>query len=277
MSETRGLLDADSLVVRLGGRTVLDGVSLEFNPGQVVAIVGPNGAGKSTLLNCLAGLRRPDAGVVRLDGTPMAAMAPRDRAKRIGYLPQIPEIAWRLDVRTFVRLGRTAHRTTFGEGPDDAEAVDRALARTGMSAFARRDVTTLSGGERARALIARALAGEPAWLLADEPLTGLDLSHQADAGDLLRQAAADGVGVVVSLHDLSFAARVANRVVLIADGRVLVDAPPAEGLTPPLLRQAYNVEAQWVVGKGGPLLDVLGGRDGSAVTQLASTASSRLD
>jgi len=255
-------LTAEGLAVRLGGRSVLDGVGLAFRPGEVSAIVGPNGAGKSTLLGCLAGLRRPDAGEVRLDGAPIASLPSRERARRIGYLPQVPEIAWRLDVHTFVRLGRTAHRGVFGEDPGDAEAVNGALEATQMMAFSHRDVTTLSGGERARALIARALAGEPAWLLADEPLTGLDLSHQIDAGDLLRRVSRGGVGVVMSLHDLSFAARVADRVVLIADGRVLADGPAAQALPPSILARAYGVDARWVDGESGPLLDVLGRHGG---------------
>jgi len=251
-------LTAEGLMVRLGGRAVLRDVSLAFRPGLVSAIVGPNGAGKSTLLSCLAGLRRPDAGEVRLDRRMIAAIPHRERARQIGYLPQIAEIAWRLDVHTFVRLGRTAHRGVFGEDPGDVEAVDRALRATAMAEFAGRDVTTLSGGERARALIARALAGEPAWLLADEPLTGLDLSHQIDAGKLLREVARGGVGVVVSLHDLSFAARVADRIVLIAEGCVLADGPPAAALAPPMLARAYGVDARWMEGESGPLLDVLG-------------------
>ena len=259
MSEA-GSLTAEGLAVRLGGRVVLQDVGLAFPRGQVAAIVGPNGAGKSTLLGCLAGLRRPDVGGVRLDGRPLATVPPRERARRIGYLPQIPEVAWPLDVHTFVRLGRTAHRGIFGEGPGDAAAVDRALAVTAMTEFAHRDVTTLSGGERARVLIARALAGEPAWLVADEPLTGLDLSHQIDAGELLRKAAESGVGVVVSLHDLSFAARVAHRIVLLAGGRVLADGAPADALAPAKLARAYGVDAGWVDGKSGPLLDVLGRR-----------------
>ncbi len=253
-----GRLAASDLTVRLGGRAVLDRLSLSLRRREVAAIVGPNGAGKSTLMACLAGLRRPASGLVTLDGEDVARLSDRDRARRIGYLPQNPEIAWRLDIHTFVRLGRTAHRGVFGETPADVEAVDRALARTRMTAFAARDITTLSGGERARALIARALAGDPAWLLADEPLTGLDLSHQLDAADLLRQAAGEGVGVVVSLHDLAFAARVADRVVLIAGGRVLADGPPRAALSAAVLGEAYDIDARWIDGAGGPLLDILG-------------------
>ena len=189
---------------------------------------------------------------------PLAALGDRERARRIGYLPQAPEIAWRLDVHTFVRLGRTAHRGVFGESLADAGAVDRALASTRMTGFAERDVTTLSGGERARALIARALAGEPAWLLADEPLTGLDLGHQFDAAELLRAIASAGTGVVVSLHDLAFAARAADRVVVMAEGRVIADGPPTTALSPAVLARAYAVDARWLDGEGGPLLDILG-------------------
>jgi iron complex transport system ATP-binding protein len=145
----------------------------------------------------------------------------------------------------------------FGESVADARAVDRALESAAMTAFAGRDITTLSGGERARALIARALAGEPAWLLADEPLTGLDLSHQLDAAALLRRVARAGVGVVAAVHDLAFAARTADRVVLLAEGRILADGSPAIALDPARLADAYGVEACWVEGAGGPLLDVL--------------------
>jgi iron complex transport system ATP-binding protein len=253
-------LVAEGITVRLGGRSVVDGVSLAFAAGKVTAVVGPNGAGKSTLLNCLAGLRTPDAGAVRLDERPLLALGDRERARRIGYLPQTPEIAWPLDVHTFVRLGRTAHRGLFGESRVDAEAVDRALARTQMLDFADRDVTSLSGGERARALIARALAGEPAWLLADEPLTGLDMGHQLAAADLLREAAADGVGVVATVHDLAFAARAADRVVVLAEGRVIADGAPVEALSPSVLARAYGVETHWIHGADGPLLDIRGRR-----------------
>jgi iron complex transport system ATP-binding protein len=107
-------------------------------------------------------------------------------------------------------------------------------------------------------LIARALAGEPAWLLADEPLTGLDLGHQLDAAELLRRIASDGVGVVTALHDLAFAARVADRIVVMADGRIIADGPPAEALAPTVLARAYAVDARWIDGQSGPLLDILG-------------------
>ena len=250
-------LCADRLRVRLGSREVLRDISLEFRKGEVTALVGPNGAGKSTLLSCLAGLRRPGAGTVTLEGRPIVAFADRERARRIGYLPQTPEIAWPLDVHTFARLGRTAHRGIFGESAADGAAADRALERAGVADLADRDVTTLSGGERARALIARALAGEPAWLLADEPLTGLDLSHQLDAGRLLREVAREGAGVIVTLHDLAFAVRTVDRVVVIAAGRVAADGAPTQALSPAVLASVYGVDARWIDGEAGPLLDLV--------------------
>ena len=251
-------LTASALTVRLGGRPVVDGVALALRPGEVTAVVGPNGAGKSTLLACLAGLRRPEAGTVRLGAQPLLALTPRERARRIGFLPQTPEIAWRLDVEALVGLGRTPHTGAFGPGPQDRAAVARALDAADLAGFARREVASLSGGERGRVLIARALAGEPDWLLADEPLTGLDLGHQLDVSTLFQAFKAAGGGVVVTVHDLNFAARAADRVVVMAEGRVLSDGAPAEALTSQVLARAYGVEAQWVQGRLGPVLDVIG-------------------
>ena len=254
-------LIAQGLSVRFGERTVLNAVDLSLVSGQVTVIVGANGAGKSTLLNCLAGLRAPQSGELRLDERPLNQLSGRDRARAIGYLPQTPEIAWRLDVHTYVRLGRTAHRGVFGESVQDGAAVDAALASTGMTPFGARDITTLSGGERARVLIARALAGEPDWLLADEPLSGLDPAHQFDAADILRRFAKAGGGVAMTLHDLPFAARVADRVVMLADGQVIADGAPVEALSPDVLARAYGLDARWTDGAGGPLLDILGRHD----------------
>ena len=252
-------LSARDLQVRLGDREVLDGVSVDFAPGVVTAIVGPNGAGKSTFLNCLSGLRRPDVGIVALDGVALTDLPSKARARRIAFLPQTPEISWAVDVRTFVGLGRIPHQGAFGLGREDEAAVEEAIEATGIEALAERVITTLSGGERARALIARALAGWTDWILADEPLTGLDLGHALDAVELFRHLAdAQGKGVVVTLHDLPLAARVADRVIVLSDGRVLADAAPLEALTPEVLAKAYKVEARMIGGASGPILDVVG-------------------
>jgi iron complex transport system ATP-binding protein len=252
-------LAAQGLRLRLGGKAVLDGVDAAFAPGQVTAVLGPNGAGKSTLLACLAGLRRPEAGSVTLDGAPVAKLAPRARARRIGYLPQSSETAWPIEARILVGLGRTPFIGARGLSAADAAAIEAALAAAGASELGERIVTTLSGGERARVLIARALAGEPDWLLADEPLTGLDPGHQLDAAELFRKLAHErGCGVVVTLHDLSLAARMADRVMVLAEGRILSEGAPAEALTPDVLARAYGIVAEAATGPAGMRIDVLG-------------------
>lgn len=257
-------LSAHDLTVRFGARTVLDQISLTLAPGQVTCVVGPNGAGKSTLMGCLTGLRRPDDGAARLDGGDVLALAPRERARRIGFLPQTPEIAWAIDAEVLVGLGRTPYAAGFGGmSAGDSAAVERAIAATEVGPLRRRTMDTLSGGERGRVLIARALAGEPEWLLADEPLAGLDPGHQIDACDLFKRMAHDqGCGVVLTLHDLPMAFRVADRVLVLADGRLLADGPPAEALSPAVLKAAYGVEAGVVAGAHGPLLELIG-RDGA--------------
>lgn len=252
-------LRADGVSVKLGGRLVLDGVSAGFTRGELIAIVGPNGAGKSTLLACLAGLRVPDVGAALMDGAPLAAMPARRRACCVAFLAQTPEIAWDVDVRAFVGLGRTPRLGPFGLGLEDRAAVEAALATTGLEAFAERAVTRLSGGERARVLIARALAGETDWLLADEPLTGLDPGHALDALAFFRRLARDqGKGVLVTLHDLNLAARFADRVLVLDKGRLVADGAPEVALTPEILSAVYGVAVRRHAGEAGPLIEVLG-------------------
>ncbi len=255
MSETIRAID---LTVALGGRTILNGLDLELRPGNLTAIVGPNGAGKSTLLSRLAGLERAERGRVELDGRPILELPPRERARAIAFLEQSPEVAWPVEVRILVGLGRTPFIGARGLSADDATAIDQALARTGMTDFGDRLVSTLSGGERARVLLARALAGDPRWLLADEPLTGLDIGHQLDALHLLRGLAAEGRGVVVTLHDLTQAARFADRLIVLWRGAVVADGPPAQALTSQVLARVYGVEAS-ITGAGQDLrLEVQG-------------------
>ena len=251
-------LTAEDIHVRLGGKQVLAGVTLGCASGSITAILGPNGAGKSTLLSCLAGLRHADRGRVALDGAALDALGSRTRAQRIAFLPQNPEIAWAVTVRTLVGLGRTPFVGARGATAEDAAAVDEALALTGTIALADRIVTTLSGGERARVLIARTLAGRPRWLLADEPLTGLDPGHQIDAVALFRTIAGAGCGIIITMHDLQTAARLADRVVLLVDGKILADGAAAQVLSVETLRRAYGVNAHIAQGAQGPLIDVLG-------------------
>lgn len=234
-------LQFDRLSLALRGRPVLRDASGALTAGEVTVILGANGAGKSTLLACLAGLRDADAGTVRLGDIPLASLPSPERAKLIGLLPQQADIHWNVNVRTLVALGRLPHRGRWGNGPEDERAIDAALAAADCAHLAARKAQRLSGGEQARVLLARVLAGEPRWILADEPFASLDPAHQLDAAACLRAAAAQGVGVAVVLHDLTQAARLADRVIMMKAGEVLAAGPVAEVMTPPVLEAAYGV------------------------------------
>jgi iron complex transport system ATP-binding protein len=228
----------------------LAGVSLNLEPGRVTAICGPNGAGKSSLLACLTGL---EAGAVTLDGAALAAMGPRQRARAIGYLPQSAELAWDLSVETLAGLGRLP----WAAGPaEDQAAVEAALAAMELEALRRRPVSQLSGGERARALLARVLAGTPQWLLADEPLANLDLAHQLALLAHFRALAGQGLGVVLVLHDLAHAINHADRVVVLQDGQVAADAAPEDALAEQVLASVWGVKARWLGEPGAKALVV---------------------
>ncbi|MET0180661.1 MAG: ATP-binding cassette domain-containing protein [Novosphingobium sp.] len=237
--------------VTIPGR--LAGVTATLHPAAITAICGPNGAGKSTLLAALAGLLAPAHGVVSLDGAPLAALPAGERARRIGYLPQTAEVAWDLDVATLAGLGRLPWRSSRAE---DAAAVAEALAALGLEGLARRPLSRLSGGERARALLARVLAGRPRWILADEPLASLDLAHQAALLDHFRRLAGAGIGVVLVLHDLARAINRADRVLVLAEGRLAAEGLPGEALGEAVLRRVWGVEARWLGEPGSRALAV---------------------
>ncbi|QDM39676.1 ABC transporter ATP-binding protein [Altererythrobacter sp. TH136] len=224
--------------VSLEGR--LNSLSLALEPGRITAICGPNGAGKSSLLQCLAGLLRPDTGSVTLDGAELQGVHPRERAKAIGYLPQDGEVAWDVAVRTLVALGRLPHRDR------GTAQVDGALAALDLIALADRPVSRLSGGEKARVLLARVLAGAPRWILADEPLAALDLAHQLSLLAHLRRAADAGVGVVLVLHDLALAMNHADRVLVLDRGTKAADGAPEEALSAAIIQQVWGVPARWL-------------------------------
>jgi iron complex transport system ATP-binding protein len=224
--------------IALSGR--LAGVSASFEPGTITAICGPNGAGKSSLLQCLGGLLAPDSGHASFGGTDIFAMHPRTRAQAIGYLPQDGEVAWDVAVRTLVALGRLPHR-------DRGEAeVAAALSALDLDALAERPVSRLSGGERARALLARVLAGTPRWILADEPLAALDLAHQVALLRHLRHAAESGTGVVLVLHDLALAMNHADRVVVLDAGTIAADGTPESALSAETINRVWGVPARWL-------------------------------
>lgn len=234
--------------VSLKGR--LDGVSTTLEPGRITAICGPNGAGKSTLLGVLAGLIAADSGSASLDDTPIDGLHPMERAKRIGFLPQNGEVAWDVAVRSLVALGRLPHRDR-GEA-----AIDRALNALDLLEFANRPVTTLSGGERARVLLARVLAGEPDWILADEPLAALDIAHQLTLLRHLKAEAGNGTGVVIVLHDLALAMNHADRVLVLDKGRLVADDKSENALSQETIAKVWQVPVRWIGEPGARALVV---------------------
>jgi iron complex transport system ATP-binding protein len=234
-------MKVEQLSLVRGGRQVLTEISAALHQGEVTAILGPNGAGKSSFVACLAGLL---PGPVSLDGQALSAMDPRARAQSIGLLPQGGDVYWDLTVEALVGLGRLPHQGRWASPTAaDRAAIAAALMATDCMAFKERKVLSLSGGERARVLLARVLAGEPTWLLADEPLANLDPRHQLDVLAVLKAAAQAGRGVVVVLHDLALAYRWADRVLLLSEGRLVADGPPAQVLTEARIAEVYGVRA----------------------------------
>jgi iron complex transport system ATP-binding protein len=235
------VLAASAVVAGYGARRVLRGIDLELEPGGLIALVGPNGAGKSTLLRALAGLIHPTAGTVTLDGRPVLAMSRAALASRIAVVPQTFDTLFPFTVREIVGLGRSARLGLFARpARDDEEAVERAIAEQDLSLVSGRRIDALSGGERQRVVLAMALAQEAAVLLLDEPTAHLDPSHQRSVllriGELARTR---GVVTLAVLHDLNLAA-LADRVLVLADGRVAADGPPATALTAAVVTRVFG-------------------------------------
>jgi iron complex transport system ATP-binding protein len=241
---------------RDSGRHVIDDVSIDIGAGEVVGILGPNGSGKTTLLRLLSGAAEPQAGHVRLGGTPIGAVPRRTLAQQVAVVPQETSLAFDYTVLEIVLMGRYPHLGAFEvEGPADVEAAIAALESTGTAAFADRQFRTLSGGEKQRVVIASALAqldlgrrsGEtratsPRLLVLDEPTASLDLRYQFEIGALLRRVHDErGITILLSTHDLRFAASVCTRIILLAAGRILADGPPADVLTPALVGRLFEI------------------------------------
>ncbi|MTH36053.1 ATP-binding cassette domain-containing protein [Paracoccus limosus] len=234
---------AENLIWRVGRKTILDDVSLAVEPGSVLGLLGPNGSGKSSLLRLLAGLRRPHAGRVTLDGTDIARIRRRDLARRVALVHQHAATELNVTVEEVVTLGRTPHRAPLaGWTAADAAAVETALAQVGMSGFRRQGWQSLSGGERQRVQIARALAQEPRELFLDEPTNHLDIQHQLE---LLRLISRLRLTSIVALHDLNHAAMFCDRLVVLDQGRIISHGTPDEVLTPDLLRDVFKVDCHF--------------------------------
>src|SRR5476649_218201 len=247
------ILDASQICVRRGRRAILDNVSLHAESGDFIAVVGANGAGKSTLLSVLAGLLKPDSGTVLLDGVSVNSLSGMKLAQRRAYLPQNPRCEWPISVERLVALGLTPTLPALGGLPlRFGPLITQALQACDLLDHREQPATTLSGGELARAMMARALVANPDVLIIDEPIAGLDPKHALDTARRLQGLASSGKLVIASLHDLTLAGRYASRIFALANGHVHGDGATISTLTPALIRSAFDVDA-CVSGTNGSL------------------------
>jgi iron complex transport system ATP-binding protein len=258
------ILDATEISVRRGRRIILDKVSLHTVSGEFIAVIGANGAGKSTLLSVLAGLLKADAGTVTLDGISIHSLSGLKLAQRRAYLPQNPRCEWPISVERLVALGLTPALPAFGGLPSSFEPlITQALDACDLMDHREQPATTLSGGELARAMLARALVGHPDVLIVDEPIAGLDPKHALDTARRLKVLAKSGKLVIAAVHDLTLAARYATRILALGNGRVQGDGPTESTLTPALIRSAFGVDACVSGSPGNTYVDYVG-RDGTS-------------
>ncbi len=257
------MLTARNIFYDYPDRQVLRGVSLSLAPGEVLAVLGQNGAGKSTLLRCLAGALRP-TGQVELDGRPLLSVPPGERARLLAFVPQ--HIPPRLPMTVFeaVLLGRRPY-LSWRPRPQDLEAAWEALALLGLEALAQREFSEISGGQRQKVALARALAQESRLLVMDEPTSSLDLRHQLEVMTLLCSMAEErDTGVILAVHDLNLAARFAHRAILLCGGRVEADGPPSEVLTEESVRRVYGVEVLRMEAGAGTMFFPMSAASGNA-------------
>lgn len=249
------MVRVENIRVIRGSHAILDGATVTAAPSQLLGIVGPNGAGKSTLLRVMAGILRADAGNCDIEGRNVTDWSPRALARHIAYLPQHPECHWAMTAERVVALGRLPHLALWqGPGSADLSAIRRAMGDTDILHLAERQVGTLSGGEFARVMLARALASDPSLLLADEPVADLDPYHSLEVMDHLLRLAKTGRTVVVVLHDLSLAARYCTQVALMDGGRIVAEGPPDETLSLENLADIYRISALHGSHEGQPYL-----------------------
>ncbi len=235
------LLEAHAVEVELGGNTILDGVGIEVRAGEIVGLVGPNGAGKSTLLRAATGLVPLRGGEIRVGGDGLDRLARRELARRVAVVQQLPEAPATLRVRQLALLGRHPHlRLLARESSRDLAIAEGALRQAGCGELAGRELGTLSGGERRRAFIARALAQQAPLLLLDEPTANLDAGAQHEVLELVADLARSGTGVLLVVHDLTLAIAYCDRLVLLDRGRVAAAGAPADVITPELVGRLYG-------------------------------------
>ncbi len=239
------MLRAENLAVERNSQPILSGVSAAFERGTLTAVVGPNGAGKSTLLSVLAGLTKPSAGILTWEGRPIAQIARRTWAQARAYLPQNPHVDWPISVEQLVRLGLTPSMPAFGApSAQDGAALERTLAESELTSLRSRAATSLSGGELARAMLARTLVGDPHVLIVDEPTAGLDPRHAFEACARLRRHAHAQRVVIVAMHDLDLAARYADQFLALRAGRLIAAGSARETLSERVLETLFDVPAR---------------------------------
>lgn len=239
------LLSCQGVSINLGSSRIVNDVSMTLEQGELVGLIGPNGAGKSTLLQAIASVCPVHAGQIDLHAKPLRDYSPEQRAQLVAWLAQNGPVNWPLSVERLVALGRTPHQRTWQQtSQTDYGIIERILSETDCQSLRYRNVSSLSGGERARVLMARALAGEPTVLLADEPVAALDLAHQLQTMELLRCFASEHRACLVVLHDLSLAARFCDRLLLMDKGILVRSGPVKHVLTEESLRTVYGVEAE---------------------------------
>ncbi|MEM7376280.1 MAG: heme ABC transporter ATP-binding protein [Pseudomonadota bacterium] len=242
------MLCTKAVSYRRGTRALVDSASIEVSPGQLTVVVGPNGAGKSTLLKLLSNDLKPSAGRVTLDGVTLTEWGAPALAKRRAVLPQDSALRFPFTAQQVIEMGRMPLATEASPAVHEA-AVQRALARLDLSGLAHQAYPSLSGGERQRVQLARVLAqldrdtGETRYLLLDEPTSSLDPAHQQRTLEIAREEARAGRGVLAVLHDLNLASRYADRVVVMVDGRVSVQGPVREVITPTCIRETFNIDS----------------------------------
>ncbi|MDG5759359.1 heme ABC transporter ATP-binding protein [Natronococcus sp. A-GB1] len=237
-------IDVEDVAVSFGETTVLKDVSITIEPGELVGLVGPNGAGKTTLLRAMSGSLEPDRGAVDVDGAPLHERSSKAASRLVAVVPQNTDLSFSFDVRTIVEMGRYPHRSRFSPpGEADRAAVDRALERTRTAKFADRPIDEVSGGERQRVVLARAIAQQTPILLLDEPTASLDVNHQIETLELVREFVAEGRTAVAAIHDLNLAARYCDRLVVLSEGSVLESGPPESVLNRSVLAAAFDANA----------------------------------
>jgi iron complex transport system ATP-binding protein len=241
-----GRLEVEHLTVRYGDRVAVEDVSLVVEPGEVVALAGPNGSGKSTLIRAVATGLRGASGRTHVGDRPLDALTDRERARAVGWMPQEEPLGDNVPLSDYVGYGRYAHVDPWvGPTAHDRAAIESALEAVDLAGYGTRGLLELSGGERQRARLARVLAQDTAGVLLDEPTAHLDIGHQLDVLERIRRhARLRARAVLVAIHDLNLAARFADRIVVLAHGRVATSGSPSEVLSPELLSSVWGVVAE---------------------------------